>query len=128
MELRDVQYIRHMLDYCVEIQDAKARFGNSFQAFLNDRDYQKSISFSILQIGELSNRLSMEYRGATIHDIPWKSIIGMRNVVVHDYGHIEYDILWDTISNGIPALQKFCEEQLDRPEAKELLAKLDNLS
>ena len=66
MELRDVQYIRHMLDYCVEIQDAKARFGNSFQAFLNDRDYQKSISFSILQIGGLWNtgaRQCAIYRG-----------------------------------------------------------------
>ena len=111
MESRDRQCLRHIHSYCVEILEAKRRFGNSFDAFLSDRDYQKSVSFSILQIGELCGRISMELRNQN-PGIQWKSIIGMRNIVVHDYGHIEHRIVWNTVINGIPELQRFCEEQL----------------
>ena len=112
MESRDRQCLRHIHGYCVEILEAQHRFGNSFDAFLNDRDYQKSVSFSILQIGELCGRISMELRNQN-PGIQWKSIIGMRNIVVHDYGHIEHRVVWDTVINGIPELQQFCEKQLE---------------
>ena len=42
-----------------------ARYGNSFDIFDQDPDYQRSVSLRILQIGELSGGLSQEYRQAT---------------------------------------------------------------
>lgn len=122
---RDVQCLRHILSYCEEIQAARERFGDQYASFLEDRDYQRSVSFSILQIGELSARLSPEYRRETAQDIPWKAIIGMRNIVVHDYGNVEHRIIWDTMDDGIPALRRFCADQLERPEARELLARME---
>ena len=125
MEPRDVQCLWHIQGYCSEILDSIQRFGGSYEDYLNDRDYQKSVSFSILQIGELCKHISQEFRTGAGRNIPWKSIIGMRNLVVHDYGHVEKQPVWDTMMDGIPSLLKFCQEQLDSPEAREILAELE---
>ena len=54
----DKQRLEHILDYCCEIEKTIARYGRDFAIFDRDRDYQRSVSFSILQIGELSGGLS----------------------------------------------------------------------
>lgn len=49
----DRQRIQHIRDYCEEIRKTIERYGDGFAAFDQDADYQRSIAFSILQIGEL---------------------------------------------------------------------------
>ena len=44
----DLQRIAHIRDYCVEIQKTIVRYGDTFEAFDSDADYQRSVSFSIL--------------------------------------------------------------------------------
>lgn len=108
----DLQRIQHIRDYCVEIEKTIQRYGNSFEIFDHDADYQRSISFCILQIGELGSRLSQEYREATAGRVQWGPIRGMRNLVAHSYGSMSRDIIWETAVNDIPALKAFCDEQL----------------
>ena len=88
------------------------RYGNSFETFDQDADYQRSISFCILQIGELGSRLSQEFREATANRVQWGPIKGMRNLVAHSYGSMSRDIIWETAVTDIPVLKEFCEEQL----------------
>lgn len=57
----DLQRLEHIRDYCDEIQKTIKRYGASFEIFDSDADYQRSVSFCILQIGELSGRLSSEF-------------------------------------------------------------------
>ena len=71
---RDLQRILKIRDYCLGIQDTIARFGNSPDSFLLDSDYQQSLAFSILQIGELTGGLSEEYRSSTKEQIQWPHI------------------------------------------------------
>ena len=103
---RDLQRILKIRDYCLGIQDTIARFGNSPDGFLLDSDYQQSIAFSILQIGELTGGLSEEYRSST------KEQIQCRNIIVHDYGKIQLDRVWDIATKDIPVLKAFCNDQL----------------
>ena len=49
----DRQRIQHIRDYCEEIRKTIERYGEGFAVFDQDADYQRSIAFSILQIGEL---------------------------------------------------------------------------
>ena len=93
-----------------------ARYGNSFEIFDNDSDYQRSVSFCILQIGELSGGLSLEYRQATASQMQWGPIKGMRNLVAHNYGNMSRNIIWETATMDIPALKVFCQKQLDSAE------------
>lgn len=76
----DLQRIKHIRDYCTEIEKTVTRYGRAFAIFDSDPDYQRSVSFSILQIGELSGGLSQEYRQATADRVQWGPIKGMRNL------------------------------------------------
>jgi uncharacterized protein with HEPN domain len=54
-------------------------------------------------MGEAANHVSEETR-ARLSTIPWRNIVGMRNRVIHDYGNVNHDILWKTITEHIPIL------------------------
>ncbi|MBO4914377.1 MAG: DUF86 domain-containing protein [Oscillospiraceae bacterium] len=108
----DLQRIAHIRDYCVEIEKTIERYGKTFEVFNQDADYQRSVSFSIMQIGELSSKLTEEYRSATASRIQWGPVKGMRNLVAHDYANVSQDIIWETAITDIPVLKAFCEEQL----------------
>ena len=110
----DLQRLEHIRDYCDEIQRTIARYGASFDVFDRDPDYQRSISFCILQIGELCGRLSPEFREATADRIQWGPIKSMRNLVAHSYGSMSRDIIWETAVTDIPVLRAFCAEQLEK--------------
>lgn len=115
----DMQRLTHIRDYCDEIQKTILRYGRDFDIFNEDADYQRSISFCILQIGELSGKLSDEFRQATASRIQWGPIKGMRNLVAHSYGSMSRDIIWETAVTDIPVLRSFCEEQLHNTKQAE---------
>jgi uncharacterized protein with HEPN domain len=55
-------------------------------------------------IGEAANRLPDRF--TTEHsDIPWAQIIGMRNFLIHDYGRVNLELVWDTIQIDLPGLK-----------------------
>lgn len=60
-------------------------------------------------IGEASSRLSENFRNNHT-EIPWSKIIGMRNVLVHDYFGIDKAIVWAAVENELPALKIFIEK------------------
>lgn len=62
-----------------------------------------SIMFRLIQIAENNEKLTTEFKMKN-SDVPWKAIKGMRNKIVHDYGFIDITIVYDTITNSIPAL------------------------
>ena len=105
---RDLSIIRHIRDYCGDIREAVERFGNSYDAFASDKHYRNDCVLCILQIGELCNHLSDEFRNE-YNEIPWRAIIGMRNVAAHHYGKMSTEQIWGTICEDIPQLQAFCE-------------------
>lgn len=68
---------------------------------------------SLLQIGELSGKLSDAFRSQTDTQIPWGSIRGMRNLFAHNYGSMSREVIWKSALEDIPILLTFCEEQLN---------------
>ena len=102
-----------MQAYCEEISATIGRYGDDFSVFLGDLDFQKSVSFSIFQIGELSIRLSDGFRKETASIIDWPAIRGMRNIVAHDYGSVNLALLWETAKKDIPVLEAFCREKVE---------------
>ena len=112
MKSPDLRRIEHIRDYCCVIQKTLTRCGQAFETFTADTDYEQSIAFSVFQIGELSGGLSEEFREKTSADIPWQMIRGMRNIIVHNYGNVDKEILWQVATEDIPILLAFCEEIL----------------
>ena len=64
-----------------------------------------SIMFRIIQIAENSNRLTPHFLESH-PDVPWYSIRGMRNRIVHAYGDVNLTIVFDTVTRGIPEMFK----------------------
>ena len=118
MQSPDIQRLEHIKDYCTEIQNTMIRYGKSFDLFMSDLDYQKSISFSLLQIGELSGKLSEVFRNETEHSVPWSAIRGMRNLFAHNYASMSIDVIWNTANNDIPLLLDFCKIKLNDENIK----------
>ncbi len=113
MQQADRQRLTHIYEYCVSIEKAIQRFGSDFQSFDSDEDFQHSLSFCLLQIGELGGGLSEEYRRETANRVQWGPMKAMRNMVAHGYGKMDRRIIWETVTTDIPALKAFCEEQLE---------------
>ena len=107
MKERDRHILLHIIEYC-----------DRLTAFTHDMDYEQfdaselhkdACSLCILQIGELVYNLSEDFK-QEYSDIPWRQIRSMRNIVAHHYGSIDAETLWDTITDDIPGLKRYCEQ------------------
>ena len=61
-------------------------------------------------VGEAARQVSSETR-QQYPAIPWRDIIGMRNLLVHEYFRIDHDIVWQTVTVELPALVHALEER-----------------
>lgn len=100
---RDIEIIKVMVDRTERIISLTKNVNN--KDYINNIDLQELVCFNILQIGELSNSLSDDFKRKH-NKIPWKQIYGMRNIIVHGYGSVEHDIVFNTSKNSIPDLNK----------------------
>ena len=62
-----------------------------------------SMLFRMIQISENARRLTDEFK-QTREDIPWNSLYGLRNRIVHDYGNVDLNIVFETLKTDIPDL------------------------
>jgi uncharacterized protein with HEPN domain len=65
--------------------------------------HQAAVTRCIAVVGEAAGRLSQPLREAH-PDIPWALMIGMRNKLIHDYGEVAVDILWQVALEELPRL------------------------
>ena len=70
----------------------------------NDRMCQKAIVMSLINVGELSKSFTENYLAA-MPEIPWKAIRGFRNIAAHQYGSIDFEDVYKTITEDIPVLK-----------------------
>lgn len=113
MDKHDEQILRHISGYIGQIEEANKMFNADIDALKNNSVYRNSAAMCILQIGELAGNLSEKFREETSDEMPWRSIRGLRNIVAHHYGGIDYTSLWETISEDIPRLRAFCEKYIN---------------
>ena len=98
---RDPKYLLDMLLAARDAQDVVAHL--SREAFEQNRTAQPAAAHALQIIGEAANRVSQATRD--LHpEIPWRQMIGMRNRLVHDYGHIDQAIVWSTLQAHLPSL------------------------
>ncbi len=62
-----------------------------------------SMMFRLIQVSENAKQLSEDIK-CTHPEIPWNAVNGLRNRIVHDYGHVDLRIVYDTLVNDIPEL------------------------
>lgn len=113
MNERDIEILKNILKYTEQIDDANLQFKSKREDFEENSVYRNAVAMCVLQIGELVKHLSDEYKLSTADEIPWHQIQGLRNVVAHEYGKIDTESLWETVTEDIPRLCEFCSEQIE---------------
>jgi uncharacterized protein with HEPN domain len=101
MNKDDNVYIGHMFDLMRKAV-AKAQLKGK-DAYHADEDLRLVLAHLVQMIGEAANRVSVAGRIAH-SNIPWKQVIGVRHRIVHDYMEVDYDIIWEIVSNDFPPL------------------------
>ena len=68
-----------------------------------DKQKQSAILHQIQIAGEATKRLSREFREQH-PQINWSQIAGMRDIIVHQYDRLDFDIVWQVIQQSIPEM------------------------
>ncbi len=91
----------------VAAADAIARFlhGVDREKCLQDDLLQSAILQKFIVMGEAAAHLSDDFRSQH-PEIVWSSVIGLRNVAVHQYFSVSWDIIWVTGTQDVPLLRK----------------------
>ena len=97
----DLVYLGDMLDAARRVS-AKTT-DKTIDDFNADDNLQLAIVHLIQVIGEAASRVSEEIR-RNHPGVPWNAVIAMRHRLVHDYGNINYDIVWRVAVDEIPRL------------------------
>ena len=85
--------------------------GYTLEAFVKDKRTYYSVMKNVEVVGEAAYMLSKAFKKA--HPAtPWKTVQGMRHVLVHDYANVVSTTLYDTAVNGIPELRRQVEKYL----------------
>ncbi len=83
--------------------------------FFRDWKTQDAIIRQISIIGEAAGRLPVTMK--TKHsDVPWKDIVGMRNIVIHNYVDTDLPTVWETVEQDLPRLKTSVMRMLDAIE------------
>jgi uncharacterized protein with HEPN domain len=68
-----------------------------------DQMLQDAVCRQLEVLGEAANRVGEGTRSKH-PSLPWKSIIGMRNQLIHAYHRVDLDIVWQTAEESLPEL------------------------
>lgn len=101
-EKDDRAYLRDMLGFAEEVVDLFTP-GIDRETYLSDVQIRRSVERSVELIGEAARHVSDAFRAAH-PEIPWKKIVGQRNVLVHEYGRVDDVLIWNVSRNELPSL------------------------
>ena len=97
----DPTRLRHMLEAASKVGEFIA--GLSLDAVRSDEMRALAVVRLLEIIGEAANVVSTEFRDAN-PEIPWPQIVGLRNRLIHGYTDVDWDVLWDIVTNDLPKL------------------------
>lgn len=100
-EERDVAYLWDMLSAAREVQKIAGNL--TLEVFQSDIVRMRATERCLEIVGEAALRVSKTYQQSRA-EIPWSDIVGQRNILAHEYGQIDYEILHKTVTDDIPRL------------------------
>ena len=101
--------IQKIIGYCNDIEDLMTEFNATYEVYLAKRALRYSCDMCIFQIGELTTRLTENFK-AQHTEIPWHEIKALRNIHAHEYESINFEAMWETLTEDIPALKAQLEK------------------
>ena len=99
-------------DMLEAIQRIEKYTGRGRQVFVSDELVQTYVVHNLQILGEAAAKIPIDVHGQ-YPGLPWPKMIGMRNVLVHNYFNIDLEIVWAVVERELPALKRAIEEILN---------------
>jgi uncharacterized protein with HEPN domain len=106
---REELYLRDI----VEAADHVANFlaGVDFRAFSESELLRSAVVQKLAVIGEAAARLPKPLHDAH-PETPWPRIVAFRNILIHSYFGVDWDVVWIAATKEAPALREQVDEIL----------------
>ena len=103
-------FVEDMLETARDILNATENL--SFQDFKDDMYKYRTVERLFEILGEAANRIPKEIQ-QNYPEVPWKNIIGMRNIIIHSYEKVDLSTLWGAVKKDVHLLIKPLEKMLE---------------
>lgn len=93
--------LRDMREYaCAAVETFENATADALQ---QDRTVDSALRYQVMTVGKAANRVSAEFRDRH-PEIPWRQMVGMRNLLAHGYDDVVQERLHDTVAIHLPRL------------------------
>ena len=109
-----------MRDYIIYLNDILSSINKIEKAIKNVKSFQEldeividGILRNLEIVGEAAKNLPEEFKN--LHkDVPWKEIVALRNILVHEYFGIDYEIIWNILIKDLPNIKPKIERLIKK--------------
>ena len=102
-KISDTARLQHIKEAIEEIEMYLDGF--KVEKFLIDSKTRFATIKQLEIIGEAASKISTTTKDKA-KEIDWKAIVGLRNILVHEYFGVNLEIIWDIATSDIPDLKK----------------------
>lgn len=115
MPPEQISRLRDILEAARRIQSYVE--GVSEEEFSENLEKQDAVIRRIEIIGEATAHLSLETR-ATLSELPYRKMKGMRNIIAHDYANVDLAIVWEVANLHLPKVVLILEAFFDKVDTR----------
>jgi uncharacterized protein with HEPN domain len=90
-------------------------FGMAEEEFIANQLVFDAVIRNFEIIGEAAGHLASTFTEAH-PDVPWKSMIGLRNIAIHGYFHVDPNIVWIIATRDLPQSLAHIQTLIDSAE------------
>jgi uncharacterized protein with HEPN domain len=102
-------YIKDIANAIEEVEEFMRDL--TFDDFSEKTQAVRAVTMDFIVIGEAAKHLPLEVR-RNYPQIPWGKVVGMRNILTHDYPQTDVEIIWKTAKKRLPELKVVIQEML----------------
>ena len=110
-ERGDTAYLGDMLQFALEVLDFTS--GHSRADYDANLELRRAVERSTELIGEAASNVSDEAR-ARHPEIPWRKIVGQRHVLIHGYGDVDDELVWNLVEQEMPKLVELLQRAVEK--------------
>jgi len=110
-EQRIPAHLADMLQFVAELRALVS--GVSRDDYLTNRVLNLAFEKLFINLGEAASRIDPSQRAA-LDGVPWRQIIGLRNILAHGYEQIEHESLYRTATQDLAAVEAALRRALNR--------------